>query len=869
MKFAIIAYFLRRVISVMGYHPRCTYKRTIVSSTLAFILCTLFAYSAHANGGGHVSVRTGDSRTDKAIALRDSGDFVNAIKMFEQAVIRYEHTGNELKAAQARINIGATYTLVGRYVEALNALEAAENTLAEQMHRRQPEVVLTLAKLLNNKGYAYRMLGDNYRALDSFKKALHIAKSFNDYKTEGSVLNNTGLVLMDANDYRAAYRLFNDALMAQERARDLNGAAQTYASLGVFHSRLGQLDKALANYQRALKNYRNTGDFYRMTRVLRNIGSTHFHLGSVDQALTYYQQALAVCEEINDLDTKWRTLSNLSSLYLKQDKKMVATLLGKKSVNTIQRIRQNISSLEPQLQESFLEEKRIVYEFLTDLLIEQGRLFEAQTVLAMLKEEEYFDFIRRSRDWERDDTEIRYSGIERPFAQRYEEIAPQLVNLGNAYAVLVGKKRRGDALSMYEQRRLEALRSDLEVAERALSGWFEDMSSSLSSAKHEDLSNILRTFDDEKAHVQQLLENLGQGSVLIHYLPTKDKLHILVTTPMVSVHREVHVERKRLNKLIIALREKLKLSGNVRGWSDTNSDSSSVESTESVRQIAQQLYRWLIAPIDDDLRQANAQMLMLYLYGEMRYLPFAALYDGVQWLPEKYASAIYTAAGRHLETAPQAAWKVAGLGVSEQHRDFAPLPAVAMELEGIVKQGENDPEGIIPGEIYLNADFTENRLFDVLERGFPVVHIASHFHLQVGTDEDSFLLLGNGGQLSLRAIADKKLRFGDLDLLTLSACNTGMGIEGTGTEVEGLATLANKRGARSVLATLWQVSDQSTADFMRAIYRIRTTDPRNKAKALQAVQQSFIEAAEEGSDYPAYYSQPFHWAPFILMGNWL
>lgn len=487
----------------------------------------------------------------------------------------------------------------------------------------------------------------------------------------------------------------------------------------------------------------------------------------------------------------------------------------------------------------------------------------------MLKEEEYFDFIRRARDWERDDTEIRYTGMERPFAQRYAEIAPHLVSLGNAYAVLVGKKRRGQPLSVSEQRRIETLRNDLEAAEQALSEWFEEMARTFGSAKYEDLTEILDAFDDEKAHVQQLLGNLGQGSVLIHYLPTEDKLHILVTTPTVSLHREVYVERKQLNRQIIALRENLKSSGDVRGWSDANSDSVSVESTESVRQIAQQLYRWLIDPIDDDLRQANAQVLMLYLYGEMRYLPFAVLHDGEQWLPEKYAFALYTAAGRHLETAPQAAWEVAGLGVSEKHRDFASLPAVAMELDGIVKQGENDPEGVFPGEVYLNGDFTESRLFDVLERGFPVVHIATHFHLQVGTDEDSFLLLGNGDQLSLRAIADKKLSFGDLDLLTLSACNTGMGIKGTGTEVEGLATLANKRGARSVLATLWQVSDQSTADFMRALYRARTTDPANKAKALQAVQRSFIAAAEKESTYPGYYSQPFHWAPFILMGNWL
>ena len=133
--------------------------------------------------------------------------------------------------------------------------------------------------------------------------------------------------------------------------------------------------------------------------------------------------------------------------------------------------------------------------------------------------------------------------------------------------------------------------------------------------------------------------------------------------------------------------------------------------------------------------------------------------------------------------------------------------------------------------------------------------------------------------------------FSNVDLLALSACDTGLGENNNeGREVEGFAVLAQRKGAKAVLATLWSVADESTARLMRDFYRLREADKgMNKAEALRQVQLEFLRgvaAAKDGAsrtsvingesnnppkyeaDAQAPWAHPYYWAPFILIGNW-
>jgi CHAT domain-containing protein len=153
---------------------------------------------------------------------------------------------------------------------------------------------------------------------------------------------------------------------------------------------------------------------------------------------------------------------------------------------------------------------------------------------------------------------------------------------------------------------------------------------------------------------------------------------------------------------------------------------------------------------------------------------------------------------------------------------------------------------------------------------------------------DSHLLLGDGSQLSLAEIEAMPRLFSGVDLLTLSACSTAF-INGTqdGREVDSFGTIAQRLGARGVIASLWSVNDEATARLMETMYRIRQAKPElGKSEALRQAQErmaSGVLKPEAGSagDRGVHalggagaaaansgWTHPYYWAPFILIGNW-
>ena len=181
---------------------------------------------------------------------------------------------------------------------------------------------------------------------------------------------------------------------------------------------------------------------------------------------------------------------------------------------------------------------------------------------------------------------------------------------------------------------------------------------------------------------------------------------------------------------------------------------------------------------------------------------------------------------------------------------------------------------------------------------FPVLHVASHFQFTPGSEYLSYLVLGDGSRLSLADL--NEMDFNGVQLLTLSACDTatGGGRNERGSEVEGLGAAVQLAGAKAVLASLWQVSDTSTAQLMRRFYELRTRDNTlTTAQALRQAQLDMLrgtsvekkpaagdttkraalpvlgpgeaEAKPFAADAAHPFAHPYFWAPFILMGNWL
>ena len=270
--------------------------------------------------------------------------------------------------------------------------------------------------------------------------------------------------------------------------------------------------------------------------------------------------------------------------------------------------------------------------------------------------------------------------------------------------------------------------------------------------------------------------------------------------------------------------------------------------------LAIQLDQELIKPVEPLLRQYEIETLVFVPDGALRTIPLAALHDGTYFVAERYAVA--TSLGLNLlDTRPLAERKVEVLlgGLSESVAGAPPLPGVESELDTL--------NGVLDAKrVLLNRDFVKPELDEALGRTpFNVIHLATHGFF--GSKPENSFLLTYDGKLNMNELADlvrlSQFRDEPVEILTLSACTTAAGDDRSAL---GLAGLAVKTGARSALATLWEVDDQSTSKLMPSFYENLLEPGVNKAEALRRAQREIMSNRDT--------VHPFYWAPFLLIGNW-
>jgi tetratricopeptide (TPR) repeat protein/CHAT domain-containing protein len=813
-----------------------------------------------------------------------TGQYGKAKPLYERALsIDKKVYGREHPdVAKDLSNLAGLYYAMGEYDKAKPLYERALSIDERVYGYEHPDV----AKDFNNLAELYRALGGYDKAKSSYQRAMGVWEKVHgsNHPNVAIILNNLAELYCDLGKYDKAENLYQRALSIYEKVYGPKHprVATVLNNLGGLHYKLNEYFQAKPFYERALSiDEEIYGDVHpRVSIRLNNLAELYYVMGNYERARPLYERALTVARTSGQPELLWRVQFNLGYLLAKQKNPYAAIFFGKEAVDTIQGLRTGVSIMSEELQESFLKTKWHVYRFLADLLIDQGRLPEARHVLDMQKEEEYFDFLLRDASLRSmHTTTTAYSDREQQWSKRYREISNRIAALGEEFAELKQKKKIG--LTNEEMKRYQQLSNDLKISRKLFSDYLTTLIDDLSSATRERYAEVKEKRLDKPRKLQQALRELGHGAVVIHYLITEDKLRIILTTPEVQLARDVSVSSKELNHKIMDFRTTLQ---NPR---------------RSPLSQALELYRLVLAPINEDLKQARAKTLMLSLDGALRYLPVAALHDGDSYIAERYLLAVYTAAaGLDIKDKPSARWQVGGFGLSQAVLNLEPLPHVPYELESIIRRDRSDPDGVMPGVIYLDEAFSQESLESVLTARYPVVHIASHFELKPGTHRNSRLVLGDGTTLTLEKIRYDDYDFGGVELLTLSACDTAVGGAGiNGSEVESFGTLAQDQGAKGVLATLWPVSDQSTGILMKNFYRLHVERPSmTKAEALHHVQLQFIrgqivakntqdktrgmrvssldtetekEAGSFISDSETSYTHPFYWAPFILMGNWL
>lgn len=764
-------------------------------------------------------------------ASADLGLYGDALSYMQRAVAIFEQVDGpeSLATAVALNNLANLYKLTGQFSA---ALPLAQRSVAVCEKAAGPEHPVT-AQALNNLASIHGAMGrfdlaqpPLLRSATIFVKVLGL-----EHPTTAAVMTNAGALAYYLGDARAP-QILERAVAISEKA---NGPEHPTTAAALIY--------LAASYYRLHENDKVLGPLTRAERIAVRSGAA---------------------------ELAWMAQEFLSLQYGAAHRPAIATFWGKQAVNTIQSLRAGIGAQNRDMQQSFLLDKRTVYTGLADLLVTQGRIPEAQAVMQMLKEEEYFDFIRRDATATGvRSTAVPLTGLERQANAGYYQVRDRLSALGAEKDAIQQRQDAGTA-SPADLQRLERIDADLGLANEAFDNFLAGLDQLL-SGNPRTKGQSRQVIDQIKGATNLLvdLQAAGQRAGVLQFIVSQERLHVILTTRSVQIPREVAITPQALNARIQSFREALQ---NPR---------------LDPRPVGRQLYATLIEPVRADLEAQHIDTLMLVLDDALRYLPFAALAHGDRYLIEDFRLAVYTEASRSRlarQRAPR--WQVVALGTTHALPGFEALPAVRAELAGIVQ-----PD-VLPGVVRLDEEFTRASLQSALRS--PVLHIASHFSFVPGSDQ-SFLLLGDGEHLTLGDVR-QKMRF-EVDLLTLSACNTatGGGLRENGSEVEGLGLLAQDKGAAAVLASLWSVADSSTGLLMQQFYRAHRRG-LNKAEALRDAQLALLHgtmtAAAEGPDDAARgavrqdapaasvappfvpnpaapYAHPFYWAPFVLMGNFL
>jgi CHAT domain-containing protein/Flp pilus assembly protein TadD len=798
------------------------------------------------------------------------GEKQKALDYHNQALPLMRAVGDCAGEATTLNNIGWVYSALGEKQKALDYYNQAL-PLHRAVGDRAGE-----ARTLIHIGGLCDDLGEKQKALDYYNQALPLVHAMGDRADEATTLNNIGYVYNSLGEKQKALDYYNQALPLERAVGNRRFEARTLNNIGYVYNAPGQEQKALEYYNQALPLSRAVGDRAGEARTLSNIGSVYNNLGEKQKALDYYNQSLPLFRAVQDPLGEASTLVKLMEYWKSLQNPSLAVLFGKQAIDRFQQVRRNIGGLEKETQQSFLKSKESYYRELAELLISGGRLPEAQQVLDLLKAEEYSDFTQRRGDTGPATNPVALTPAEEKSNKEYEQITGEITAIGEEWMQLRAKHFR----SADEEHRYNELSGRLTAANQRLQAFLNTLYDSF--GKGDQANAKVETIDEQTAGLQTLVEELGARTAAVYTLVLDEKCVLMVITPATRVAREIPISK-------IALRGKVFAFARALAGHD---------SEEDILAKAQDLYNVLIAPIEKDLEGAQARTLVWSLDDVLRYVPLAALYDGKQYVVERYRNVVITTASAgNLKDEPQVGrWRGVAMGVSKDYDGLGKLKAVPDELASVVRSDQTPgSHGPVPGTILLDDSFTETRMETALDEHPPLVHIASHYVFHVGDDTKSYLLLGGketGGQgfhLTLADLRDdQRMDFKGIELLTLSGCQTAVGSNASdGREIDGLGITAQRKGARAVVATLWEVDDASVGLLMATFYKLWvTTSGMTKAEALQQAQLALLHgtadtagtprvsaagasSASASKQHPAsQYANPYYWAPFILIGNW-
>ena len=491
-----------------------------------------------------------------------------------------------------------------------------------------------------------------------------------------------------------------------------------------------------------------------------------------------------------------------------------AIWLYKRGANALQKLRQGLPENDAELHRAWLSEHERDLRDFVGLLVNEGRLTEAEQALQLLRDEETFEYARRAPESSGATQPLSYTAAEAQRNVALAAVEPQVEAAARAADARLDAHGTQKFRNSYTDPLAEAQLASLTASVHAL---VDAAPVSLRGAR-----TAARLPDRRPpAHAARLV-----------YLVREGQLDIVVQTSKGAVHRSVVVPRAELNQAVQRARGAL------------------ASPQFDARPVLQALWLLLIEPVAAQL--AGVRDLEVTPDAALRYVPFAALHDGRRYLAERVVVTTRWAGTAMPKGgfARLAGSGVFALGRSAGNSSHSALPGVLDELAVLRSRG---------AMVLADADFTAQSLADGLARRPAIVHLASHFTLDPASEEGSYLLLGDDRRLSLAELS--RLPWQGVHLAVLSACDSAVTLEGgPGRELIGFASNLQRAGVAHVLATLWRVADGETARWMSLFYGPGRAMP--KASSVSSAQRTWLRRF---AGQPQ--AHPHYWAGFTWLGG--
>lgn len=742
------------------------------------------------------------------------GESSQALAITRESLAIQTEVDNAWGIAAAHLGLGNTYNSMGHFSAAIREYELADSIyldMADSSARGTP---------INNIGTIWYFQGDYDRALANFNEVLKILRATGDESEFlAIVVGNIGEVYYHQGRLADAEIWVREGLALAEKVRSMRIVASDLTLLTETLRDTGRYKDAEAYGRRALALSDSIGEPEQIARINGVMGRLEVMREDDRAAERYLKRAVEVATTTGSEKYIWQPLYDLGIIERERQNRRQAIEHLTSSIAAIESLRSRVSGGEAAVKIFASNREKIkVYEALIGLLIEEG---EIETALG---------YLERSSN---EDLRARFTSLVPTLADPKQN---QLLEEGREMRARIDKlaeqlsKEQGVAAN---REQLDTLRQIISIAEGDYITFVNE-----TIRKQPDLRNYFST-GVNPIELRQRKSKIPDDVAVVSYLLGETQLFTFVATRDTVIARVVPVGRKEIARKVYKL------------YSEISAPQIDDPALDISGKVIGELYGLLIEPVAD--RIAGKARVAIITSGDLAYLPFGVLRpdDRSHSLIDDVALFYISDLGVFLEDEPErVAMKLVAFGNADET-----LPSAEEEVNNIA--------ALYPGsKVYVREEATEDRA-KAFPAGFNALHFATHGTLDYNDFEQSWLTLaenvsaGEDGHLTLNEIWSIS-NLTTCTLVTLSACNTAVSEE----LVEGWpinpANAFLQIGVPRVVATLWQVDDEATAILMLEFYR--NLETKGAADALSDAQRTL--ASTEG------YTDPYYWAPFILLGDW-